>query len=282
MKKIILGLLLVVIVAVGGGVYYVLNNLDNLVKAAIEKHGSAATQTAVRVESVKIDLLEGSGGISGLTIANTSGFAMPYAFSLGEIRTGIDLKSLEAEPYVISEITVLAPQVFVEINEDNKTNLNEIKNNLMAGVPTGSKAKPETEPADSTKAEPRLIIRRITFADGNINARVAALDNKEYQLKLPKLDMTDIGGTKGATPAELANEILTRLTDKASERVKKKIIDEKLGELKAKAQAKIDAKKAEAEAKIAEEKARLKAEADAKMDEKKEKAKDKLKGLFGK
>ena len=77
MKKIILGVVLIVIVAIGGGVYYVLNNLDDLVKAAIEKHGSAATQTSVRVDSVKINLLEGSGGISGLTIANTSGFDMP-------------------------------------------------------------------------------------------------------------------------------------------------------------------------------------------------------------
>ena len=127
MKKIIIGVLLVILIAIAGGVYYVLTNLDALVEAAIEKHGSEATQTAVRVDSVKIDLSNGAAGISGLTIANPSGFAQPYAFSLAEVRAGIDLQSLKEEPYIIDEVAILAPQVFVEINEDNKTNLNEIK-----------------------------------------------------------------------------------------------------------------------------------------------------------
>ena len=271
MKKIILGLVLVIIFAIAGGVYYVLTNLDALVKAAIEEHGSNATQTAVRVDKVRIDLTNGTGAISGLTIANPKNFAMPYAFSLGEIRTGIDLQSLQEEPYVISEITVLAPQVYVEINEDKKTNLNELKKTLMAGMPATTPAKTEAAPDKTNAAEPRLIIRRITFADGNITARVAALDNKEYQLKLPSLDMTNLGGTRGATPSQLASEILSRLTDRASDEVKKKIIDAELDKLKAKARAKIE-----------EEKTRIKEKTDTKLEEEKDKAKDKLKGLFGK
>ena len=282
MKKVILGLVLVIIIAIAGGVYYLLSNLDALVKAAIEEHGSAATQTAVRVDKVKINLTDGDGTITGLTIANPKSFAMSNAFSLGEIRTGIDLQSLQEEPYIINEITVLAPQVFVEINEDYKTNLNKLKTNLMAGMPDRTKAEVEAA-ADETKAvEPRLIIRRITFADGNIQARVAALDNKEYQLKLPSLNMTNLGGSKGATPSELASEILSRLTDRASEEVKKKIIDEKLNKLKAEARAKIEAEKARVRAKVEEEKAKLAEKADSRIEEQKEKTKDKLKGLFGK
>ena len=83
MKKAILGFVLIIIFVIGGGVYYVLNNLDDLVKAAIEKYGSEATQTAVRVDRVKINLVDGAGGISGLTIANSNSFTMPNAFSLG-------------------------------------------------------------------------------------------------------------------------------------------------------------------------------------------------------
>ena len=140
----------------------------------------------------------------------------------------------------------------------------------MAGMPAKSSTKTEAAPAESTSEEPRLIIRRITFADGNILARMAALNNKEYQLKLPSIKMTNLGGSKGATPSELASEILSRLTDRASEEVKKKVIDAEMDKLKAKARAKVDA-----------EKARLKKKADAKLDEQKDKAKDKLKGLFG-
>jgi len=266
MKKVIVGLVLIIIIAISVGGYYVLTNLDSLVEAAIEKYGSEATQTSVLVDSVKLNLTDGAAGINGLTIANPDGYAQPYAFSLGEVRAGIDLQSLQEEPYIINEITVLAPQVFVEINEANKTNLNELKKNLASGSTAAQDKKPQ---ADGSTKEPRLIIRRVTFTDGNIQARVAALDNKELQVKLPGLDMTNLGGSKGATATELASEILNRLTDRATEIVKKDIIDAELNKLKEKAQKKID-----------EEKAKLKEKADSKLDEQKDKAKDKLKGLF--
>ena len=269
MKKLIIGLILVIILAAAGGVYYVLTNLDSLVEAAIEKYGSEATQTSVLVDSVKINLTDGAAGIKGLTIANPDGYALPYAFSLGEVRAGIDLQSLQEEPYIINEITVLAPQVFVEMNEANKTNLNALKNNLTSGSTAAKQEKVTQETTSGSAKEPRLIIRRVTFADGNIQARVAALDNKEMQLKLPGLDMTNLGGSKGATATELATEILKRLTDRATEVVKKDIIDAELNKLKAKAQEKID-----------EEKAKLEQKADSKLEEEKDKAKDKLKGLF--
>ena len=269
MKKLIIGVVLVIIMAVAGGVYYVLTNLDSLVEAAIEKYGSEATQTSVLVDSVKINLTDGAAGIKGLTIANPDGYAQPHAFSLGEVRAEIDLESLQEEPYIINEITVLAPQVFVEMNEANKTNLNELKKNLTSGSTAAKQEKVTQETTSGSAKEPRLIIRRVTFADGNIQARVAALDNKEMQLKLPGLDMTNLGGSKGATATELATEILKRLTDRATEVVKKDIIDAELNKLKAKAQEKID-----------EEKAKLEEKADSKLEEQKDKAKDKLKGLF--
>lgn len=270
MKKVILGLMLIVVIAIAGSVYYLLTNLDALVEAAIEKYGSEATQTSVLVDSVKINLTDGAVGITGLTIGNPAGYDLPNAFSLGEIRASIDLQSLQEEPYIINEITVLAPQVFVEINEDAKTNLNELKNNLTAGSTGNAQDKKSQAPAEGSAKEPRLIIRRVTFADGTIQAKVAALQNKEYELKLPGLDMSNLGGSKGATATELASEILKRLTDRAIEVVKKDIIDAELNKLKEKAQKKFD-----------EEKARLQDKADSMSEQEKDKAKDKLKNLFG-
>lgn len=268
MKKIILSTILLIIIALAGGVYYVLTNLDSLVEQAIETYGSQATQTAVRVDGVSISLGEGSAAITGLTVGNPAGYVQPNAFSLGQVRAGIDLESLQQEPYVINEIAVLSPQVFVEINQDNRTNLNDLKNNLLPG-------KAVAEPSASTEAEtasagPRLILRKVQFEGGKIVVRVAALDNKEYELDLPALNMSNLGGSKGATATELAREIVSRLTDSATKVVKQKIIDGKLAEIKAEARAKIDA-----------EKAKIEQEIDAKKDEKKQEAKDKLKDLFG-
>lgn len=265
MKKFILSLALVIILAIAALMFYIFTNLDALVKAGIEKYGSEATQTDVRVEQVKIDLIEGAGAINGLTIANPQGFSMPYAFSLGEVSTKIDLDSLKEEPYIIDEITVRAPQVFVEINADKKTNLNELTKNLTAGAP---KAKTEAAAKDAGAVGPRMIIRRVIFADGNIEARVVPL-NKNYRLKLPTLNMSNLGGSNGAVPGELAREIINRLTDQAREQIKKKGIDQELDKLKTEARTKVD-----------EEKAKLKEKTDTKLEEKKQEAKDKLKDLF--
>ena len=271
MKKIIPGLILIIVIAIAGSVYYLLTNLDALVAAAIEKYGSQATKTSVLVDSVKLDLTDGAAGINGLTIGNPRGYELPHAFSMGEIRVGIDLPSLQEDIYIINEITVLAPQVFVEINEDNKTNLNELKNNLTAGFAGNKQDKKSQAPAEGDAKEPRLIIRRIIFADGTIQAKMSAKKDKQYELKFPSLDMSNLGGSKGATPGEIASEILKRLTDRAIDVVKKDIIDAELNKLKAKTQQKID-----------EEKARLEEKAQSKLDEQKDKLKNKLPSLFGK
>ncbi|HEY9200156.1 MAG TPA: hypothetical protein VIQ81_01050 [Gammaproteobacteria bacterium] len=269
MKKIILSAILLIIVAIAGGVYYVLTNLDSLVEQAIETYGSQATRTAVRVDGVSISLGEGSAAITGMTVSNPAGYELPNAFSLGQVRAGIDLESLQEEPYVINEIAVLSPQVFVEINKDNRTNLNELKNNLLPGKPAAAPSEP-AKAETSSDAGPRLILRKVQFEGGKILARVAALDNKEFELDLPALNMSNLGGSKGATATELAREIVSRLTDSATQVVKQKIIDGKLAEIKAEAREKIDAEKAKIEQKI-----------DAKKEEQKQEAKDKLKDLFG-
>ncbi|MFW2371654.1 MAG: hypothetical protein ACN4GM_00920 [Gammaproteobacteria bacterium] len=268
MKKIIPAIVLVIILATTVLVFYVLSNLDALVKAAIEKYGSQATQTAVRVESVKIDLSEGAGAINGLTIANPQGFAMPNAVSLGEISLKLDIQSLKQEPYIIDKIIVRAPQLFVEINQDNKTNLNQLTKNLSAGMPT-SRTEDQAAVDETSAEQPRLIIRQVSFSDGNIQARVVPLKNKEYQLKLPALNMSNLGGNTGATPSELAREIISRLTDRAREEIKKKGIDQELDKFKAEARARVD-----------EEKAQLKQKTDSQLEDKKQKVKDKLKDLF--
>jgi tRNA(Phe) wybutosine-synthesizing methylase Tyw3 len=271
MKKTILSIILLAIIGITAGVYYVYSNIDILVKTAIETYGSEATQTAVGVDQVKIDLTNGAAEFSGLSIANPKGFDFPNVFLMGEIRAGVDLKSLQEEPYVINEITVFAPQVFVEVNEENKNNLNELKDRLMSGTSSSSKSEQSGSTDKSSSPGPRLIVRRVTFADGSIQARIAALENKEFILKLPSLDMKNLGGSQGATGEELAREIIQRLTDHAIKEVKSKIIDKELAKLKASAQDKVD-----------EEEAKLKAQVDEVKQEQKQKAEDKLKNLLGK
>lgn len=222
MKKIALGAFLVLLITIGFGVYYLLSNLDGFVKMAIETYGSQATQTKVRVESVQIGLKDGSGAIHGLTVGNPRGFTAQQAFSLGEIATQVDLKSISAEVTVIEQITVRAPEVFFELNAAGKNNLGELKQNLSSSASGASASSPS---AQNSRTEPKLIIRKLLFVDGNIHARVVPLD-KDYELKLPKIELKNLGGKNGATPTQIADQVLKVLTDSALAEVKKKGLDQ--------------------------------------------------------
>jgi hypothetical protein len=250
MKKVVLGAILVLLITIGFGVYYLLSNLDSLVKSAIETYGSEATQTSVRVDNVKIVLQDGSGTISGLTIGNPKGFATPNVFSLGEIATQIDLKSLSEDVPVIEHITIRAPEVFFELNEQGQNNLDKLKSNLQSGASTSS----SSSSANSGGSEPKLIIRKLIFSGGNIHARVVPLD-KDYELKLPNIQMNDLGGKTGATPSQIASQALKVLTDRALAEIKQKGIDQY--------------------------KAQLEGEVNKRLDAEKDKLGDKLKGVLG-
>ena len=143
-SKITLLAIVLLVITIGAGVFYVINNLDSIVKNAIEKYGSEATQTAVRVDSVKISLKEGSSVIKGLSIASPSGFEAKHVFRLGEIGNKINIESLGSDVIVIDDITIHAPQVYFEMNQQRQTNLNELKKNLLGTAPVAKSTKKQT------------------------------------------------------------------------------------------------------------------------------------------
>ncbi len=83
-EKILIGLgVLVVIVAVG--VFVFLGNLNDIVRAAVEKVGSDMTQTNVVLNEVDIELTSGKGALRGFRFTNPSGFSDDDAFKFDEV-----------------------------------------------------------------------------------------------------------------------------------------------------------------------------------------------------
>jgi len=263
-SKITLVTIFLVVIAIGAVLFYVISNLDSIVERAIEKYGSEATQTAVRVDSVKITLKEGAGVINGLTVANPRGFEAKHAFSVAKIGNKINIDSLGKEVIIIDDITIRAPKINYEMNKERETNLDKLKNNLMASAQKLSAKKQQAK--EETK-EPKLILKRVRFSEGEIHAKVAPL-NKEYNIKLPEILLSNLGGSKGATPAQLSKEIIEVLTDRALAEVKKQGIEAAVDKLKAKAKEGIESK--------------IKEEAGSILELDKLKDADKLKGLLGK
>ena len=81
-KKILIGVV-VLLVIVAAAIYFLFSNLDSIVKAMIEKYGTEAAQSDVRVDSVKISLTTGEASLGGLSVANPKGFSSAKALYLG-------------------------------------------------------------------------------------------------------------------------------------------------------------------------------------------------------
>jgi uncharacterized protein involved in outer membrane biogenesis len=190
-----------------------LSSLDAIVKHAIESHGSAMTQTAVRVGSVDVSLREGMATLRNLTIANPPGFTAPNAFELDEITVHLDVASVASDPLVIKEIRIAAPRVTCELNGAGVSNVEVIRRAVEgkdhpsgAGASAGAEAR-KPEPADGR----RLVIETLALRDGEVYVDARAVGGPEQHEKLPGFELTGIGGTQGATPAEVGRVVAAAL-----------------------------------------------------------------------
>jgi hypothetical protein len=219
MKKalIVIGLLLAI--AVGGGIYYLLTNLNPIVEAAIEDYGSAATQTTVGVDGVDIRLREGRARIAGIAVGNPDGFAADDAFVLENITVDINVQATTGDLVVFEELTINQPRVFFEVNAQGQDNLSILKERL---------AKFQT---DDTAPGPNLKIGRLQFSDASVSANIIPA-NRQYELRLPSLNMDQLGGASGASPGQIAREIIDRLLDHAMARVKEEGVNRALDGVK--------------------------------------------------
>ena len=229
-RKFLVIALVVAAVAVGA-VTLLVSNLDSLVAKLIESEGSKVTGTDVAVSGVKISLKEGSGAISGLTIASPDGFDPAHAFTLGGIRLDLDLGSLRSDPVVIDEIRVSDPQVAAQILADGSSNILVLQKHVAQFAAARGGSGKGGDGKGAQQDTKRLRIKRLVFDGGGIALDATALGDKQREVALPAFTLTDLGGTAGAAPDELAKVVLGALTREATQAIAEAGIKQKAGEV---------------------------------------------------
>jgi uncharacterized protein involved in outer membrane biogenesis len=199
-KKILIGLGVLVIL-VGVGVFVFLGQLNDIVRAAIEKVGSDMTQTNVELNEVDIELTSGKGALRGFRVTNPSGFSADDAFKFGEVTVELDISTVQSDPVVIKELVIQSPEIFYEFRENGDSNLQTLNDTVQ------SRAKS----ADSSASEeegPKIIIENLYLRDGSVAVR-APLLNEKLSVPMPDIHLTDIGKKdKGATAREIADQTM--------------------------------------------------------------------------
>jgi len=226
MKRAILIGALVVIVLVGFGIYYLASNLNALVAAAIEKHGSEATEPTVSVSGVDIQIREGRGTIAGLRVESPEGFDTAVAFQLDDITLDMDVASVREDPIVIEELRVKAPVIHAEVKKTGGSNIDELRKRVQehAGDSSGD---------DGGGTDKKIRIEKLIFEEGRIEVDASALGVEKRTIALPAINLENVGGASGVPPAEIAKVILTTVAKSTASQIAssevQKLIDEHLG-----------------------------------------------------
>ena len=200
----------IVVVILAAGIYLLFSNLDRIVEAAIEKYGSEATGTKVTVSSVRIRLREGKGSIGTLRVGNPRGFSSPDAFRMETISVAVDTDTVTANPMVIGKVHVQAPLVTYEIDPSGRSNILMIRNQL-------ERMRPKAPPGKRTAGgeEKKVVIGSLVIEGGEVRMKVAALSGEIQPVRIPRIELSELGGKGGDSPRSIAYQVLRPLVNQA-------------------------------------------------------------------
>lgn len=208
MKKIVIRILIGLVVLVVLAALAVRFFLDSAIKRGVETVGPMLTKVEVKLNSVSVSLLTGSGKIKGLLVGNPEGFKSPSAISVGSASLDLQPRSLLSDKVIIKSINISAPEVTFE-TDLKSVNLKKILANLEAA--TGGGQKESGKPAEPKEAEPgkKLEVDDLLITGGKVHVSLTALGGKSVTVPLPDIRLTDLGkGPDGITPADLTAKVL--------------------------------------------------------------------------
>lgn len=215
-----------VLVLIIAGVYFFAPSLESIVQKIVHKYGSEITGTDVNLKGFKLGLANGEGSINEITVGNPKGYEAKNIFELGNIYVKINIKSLTSDTIIIEDIEVSKPVINYEMLSLTRNNISDIQENINKNTAKSSSEKKaeETQSKDSASSK-KVIIKKLSIKDGEINAIVGK--EEAISVKLPAITMTNIGDNqKGESIAGTISKILNKILTTASNTVvKSKISD---------------------------------------------------------
>ncbi|MGZ8429201.1 MAG: DUF748 domain-containing protein [Candidatus Deferrimicrobiaceae bacterium] len=221
----------IVAVIVAGGVFFLYPNYDRIVAAAIEKYGSEATGTKVAVSSVRIKRNAGEGSIRNLSIGNPLGFSTPSSVHLETITVAVDTGSVTKNRLVIDRVMISAPRITYEINESGQTNIEAIRSKVeMAEDEAEHEGSSRNRRKIKDGGNTRIIMKSLIIENGEVTIQAATLPGKTLSVPLPRIELRNIGGKRGAYPGAIATQVLGPLVNQVIQAATRAGIGQQPGE----------------------------------------------------
>ena len=189
-------------------------------RVPLSRVGSAATGTQVTLAEAELSARDGRGELRELVVGNPEGVEPAHAIRFGTVRVVLDTSTVGSRPVVVKEVVIEEPQVTLEVGRGG-TNLGTIRDNVDAfsrrmgggGEPGGGEGPPSEGGGPAGDEGARIVIESLIVRRGRVAVSATILGGGEVGTELGEIHLRDIGrGEGGATPAEIAAEVLRAVT----------------------------------------------------------------------
>jgi len=211
MKKILIVGLVVVVVLIVVAVIGVTFFLDGAIKRGVETIGPKIVKVDIKLDSVSLSILSGSGSVKGLVVGNPEGYKTPQAINVGHASLAVSPGSLLSDKIVVKSVKVDAAEVTFEGGLGGN-NLSKILDNVNAAV-GGQGAEPA---AKDEKPAKKLQVDDFLITGAKVNVTLTGMGGKSVSVPLPEIHLTNLGQSEdGITSAELTKIVLKEVIDAA-------------------------------------------------------------------
>ncbi len=211
MKKFLLFVFVLLLLLIGGAVYYVMHNMEDIVKNAVNKYGSQVTGTEVKLGGFEFSPFDGWAKLSGLTVGNPKGYAQANIVSLGGVEVKLNVKSLLKPMVVVEKVVVSKPEVTYEISNVTRNNISD----LLANINKNSASTKKAEEENKAEAGKKVAVDLLNVVDGKVSvAASVAGQGAAVGLPLPKIEMKNIGrenNAQGQTIVDTLTVVLKKI-----------------------------------------------------------------------
>jgi uncharacterized protein involved in outer membrane biogenesis len=206
--RVLIGLVILLILAiVAVGLF-----LDGAVKKGVETVGPMLTKVDVKLDSVSLSLLSGSGKIKGLVVGNPEGFKTPNAIKMGSASLSISPASLLSDKIVVRSMRVEAPEITYEGGLLGGDKLHKILDNVTAAAGRGTGST-----NSSGKPAKKLQIDDFLITGARVNVSLKGTGGFAAPIALPDIHFTGLGqGPDGITAADLTRKVLAEVSSEVT------------------------------------------------------------------
>ena len=226
MKKLLV-ILLIVLIAISGLLFFLKDNLDEIVREIIVTSVSDATQTNVSLAQVKLNLKEGVGVLNNYQQGNPEGFQTKYAFRFDQAELDIDVGTILDDVVIIERVFINHADIVYEFN-DGKTNFVELKKNIDKNTKkknSDQKNNPvvdqeKTSSQSKTQQSKKIIIRSFEMINTEVEAAMPFASSQTLSVQLPNIKLSNIGAKENGL---LADELMKVFLDAMEKDLKRAV-----------------------------------------------------------